>query len=288
MSHPVALVTGASRGIGKRFASTSPAPATTSSVPLAPRRDRPGKLPGTIEETARLVGEEGRRALPVALDVRDEEAVAEACRSGLRRVGPLRPARQQRGPGPSQAGPRGFHQALASGRRRQRERPLLHGLLLRPAMIEAGGAGCVNISSGVCPDARVRAGRLHDHQGRSGGDDPRPRFRSLGKGGGELHPAGGYGVDRGLRGDASRGRAGARSRMPSSCPTRCCGLPSSPSTTPARCCPSRSCERWEWCDRSPWRSGSGLEEVGRRCPPPLRPDQRQSPSPSSSRSMSIL
>jgi NAD(P)-dependent dehydrogenase (short-subunit alcohol dehydrogenase family) len=35
-----------------------------------------GRLPGTIEETAALVRAEGRRAMPVALDVRDEEGVA--------------------------------------------------------------------------------------------------------------------------------------------------------------------------------------------------------------------
>jgi NAD(P)-dependent dehydrogenase (short-subunit alcohol dehydrogenase family) len=37
--------------------------------------DSPGKLPGTIDETAGLVEEAGAKAMPVALDVRDADAV---------------------------------------------------------------------------------------------------------------------------------------------------------------------------------------------------------------------
>ena len=75
---PVAVVTGASRGIGRRLcadlagagwdvvcaARTSQAAGTSS------------RLPGTIEETADAVARAGRRAMPVALDVQDEPAVA--------------------------------------------------------------------------------------------------------------------------------------------------------------------------------------------------------------------
>jgi len=71
----VAVVTGASRGIGKRV-----------SIDLAERgydvvctarssADSPGKLPGTIDETASMVSDKGVRSMAVALDVRDAEAV---------------------------------------------------------------------------------------------------------------------------------------------------------------------------------------------------------------------
>jgi NAD(P)-dependent dehydrogenase (short-subunit alcohol dehydrogenase family) len=73
---PVALVTGASRGIGKRLCidlaragyDVVCAARTTGAVP--------GRLPGTVDETAAAVEREGRRALPAALDVQDEAAVA--------------------------------------------------------------------------------------------------------------------------------------------------------------------------------------------------------------------
>ena len=76
MTHPVALVTGASRGIGKRFCIDLARAGYDVVCTARSSQGSPGRLPGTIEETARLVVEEGRRALPVALDVRDEEAVA--------------------------------------------------------------------------------------------------------------------------------------------------------------------------------------------------------------------
>jgi NAD(P)-dependent dehydrogenase (short-subunit alcohol dehydrogenase family) len=69
-------VTGASRGIGKRLCADLAA-AGYDVVCTARSSDRSrGGLPGTIEETAELVRGAGRRALPVALDVRDEAGVA--------------------------------------------------------------------------------------------------------------------------------------------------------------------------------------------------------------------
>ena len=50
--------------------------ATTSSARRATSSASPAKLPGTVEETAALVERTGRRAMPVALDVQDEAAVA--------------------------------------------------------------------------------------------------------------------------------------------------------------------------------------------------------------------
>ncbi|TMB24263.1 MAG: hypothetical protein E6J59_00600 [Deltaproteobacteria bacterium] len=63
----VALVTGASRGVGR--ASRSPRPARTSGAPATD--SNPLKLPGTIDATAREVEARGRRALIAARPATD-------------------------------------------------------------------------------------------------------------------------------------------------------------------------------------------------------------------------
>jgi 3-oxoacyl-[acyl-carrier protein] reductase len=76
MGPRVAVVTGASRGIGKQF-SVDLAKAGFDVVCAARSTDdHASKLPGTIEETAALVRAEGREAMVAPLDVRDEAACA--------------------------------------------------------------------------------------------------------------------------------------------------------------------------------------------------------------------
>jgi NAD(P)-dependent dehydrogenase (short-subunit alcohol dehydrogenase family) len=71
----VAVVTGASRGIGKRLAIDLASKGYDVVCTARSSSDAPGKLPGTIDETASLVEAEGTKAMPVALDVRDADAV---------------------------------------------------------------------------------------------------------------------------------------------------------------------------------------------------------------------
>ncbi len=76
MSSPVALVTGASRGIGKQLCSDLAASGYDVVIAARSSAESPSKLPGTIDDTAELVRAHGRQAMPVVLDVRDEDAVA--------------------------------------------------------------------------------------------------------------------------------------------------------------------------------------------------------------------
>src|SRR5262245_51925989 len=71
----VAIITGGSRGIGRTVALTF-AKAGADIVVAAKTDAENPKLPGTIFTVAKEVEALGRRALPVRVDVRDDEQVA--------------------------------------------------------------------------------------------------------------------------------------------------------------------------------------------------------------------
>jgi NAD(P)-dependent dehydrogenase (short-subunit alcohol dehydrogenase family) len=76
VSEGVAVVTGASRGIGRRLAEDLATRGFDVVCVARSSRAQPSKLPGTVEDAAQAVEKQGRRALAVALDVRYEAAVA--------------------------------------------------------------------------------------------------------------------------------------------------------------------------------------------------------------------
>jgi NAD(P)-dependent dehydrogenase (short-subunit alcohol dehydrogenase family) len=76
MSSPVAVVTGASRGIGRRLCVDLATAGYDVVCTARSSSEQPGRLPGTIDETADAVRRAGRNAMPVALDVQDEAGVA--------------------------------------------------------------------------------------------------------------------------------------------------------------------------------------------------------------------
>lgn len=76
MFHPVAVVTGASRGIGKQLCLDLAAAGYDVVCAARSTAGHRSPLPGTVDETADGARAFGRRAMAVALDVRDEEAIA--------------------------------------------------------------------------------------------------------------------------------------------------------------------------------------------------------------------
>ena len=84
----VALITGASRGIGKALAIRLAAEGADIVV-LAKSEASTDRLPGSIHETADAIRELGRRALPLAVDVRDEAALHDAIDRSVQELGSL-------------------------------------------------------------------------------------------------------------------------------------------------------------------------------------------------------
>jgi citronellol/citronellal dehydrogenase len=84
----VALVTGASRGIGKALAIRLAQEGADVAV-LAKSEQSTERLPGSIHETADAVRALGRRAVALAADVRDDEAVRAAIERTVAELGRL-------------------------------------------------------------------------------------------------------------------------------------------------------------------------------------------------------
>jgi citronellol/citronellal dehydrogenase len=71
------FITGASRGIGLAIAKR--AAQDGANIAIAAKTDKPNpKLPGTIHSAAEEVEAAGGKALPIQVDIRDEDAVAQA------------------------------------------------------------------------------------------------------------------------------------------------------------------------------------------------------------------
>src|SRR5687768_13247568 len=80
------FITGASRGIG--LAIGKRAARDGANVAIAAKSDKPHpKLPGTIHTAAAEIEAAGGKALPMQVDIRDEEAVAKAAQQCAERFG---------------------------------------------------------------------------------------------------------------------------------------------------------------------------------------------------------
>ena len=83
----VAIVTGASRGVGKNIALELAKAGADIVVAARTEQVKDPKLPGTISETAEEIRALGRRALPVRTDVTDEESIEAMVRRTLEEFG---------------------------------------------------------------------------------------------------------------------------------------------------------------------------------------------------------
>jgi citronellol/citronellal dehydrogenase len=83
----VAVVTGASRGIGRQIAIDFARAGAHVVVTARSSENAPSKLPGTIEDTAREVEAQGRRALAIPMDVTSEDQIAQMARRTLDEFG---------------------------------------------------------------------------------------------------------------------------------------------------------------------------------------------------------
>ncbi len=77
------FITGASRGIGLAIALRAAADGANVVI-VAKTTDPNPKLPGTIHSAAEAVRAAGGQALPLAVDIREEEAVAAAVAMAVR------------------------------------------------------------------------------------------------------------------------------------------------------------------------------------------------------------
>jgi 7-alpha-hydroxysteroid dehydrogenase len=171
-----AIVTGASRGLGAAIARALAAEGCGVAAVARTEQQWNDRLPGTIHETARQIGESGGRALAIVADLSvesDVEAVVDEAEGGLGPISilinnaaltaPGRPPKPGSAladglslagadrPGARRAAAPGFAGFPVSGYRRHLEIGLLAPLRLMqlaiPPMIARGGGSVVNVSS---------------------------------------------------------------------------------------------------------------------------------------------
>lgn len=143
-----AVVTGSSRGIGKAIALELAAQGCD--VVVSARSERPGELPGTIDETREAVEALGRRALAVRTDVTiddDLRALVEQALTLSGRIDIL--INNAGGAGGAWDYLTGDVERLDYNYRLNLRSPFVLTQLVAAQMIVAGGGAVINISSGA-------------------------------------------------------------------------------------------------------------------------------------------
>ncbi len=153
----VAIVTGASRGIGRHIALALARDGMDIVCAARSTKDAPSKLPGTIEETAEQVEALGGRALAVACDIRDEaqvDAMIARTIDAFGRVDLLVNNAAVVAPAPfAEITIKRWDLMLDVNLRGT----MLCSRAVLPRMIEQGAGKIINISSGAVTDAEITA-----------------------------------------------------------------------------------------------------------------------------------
>ena len=153
----VAIVTGASRGIGRHIALALARDGMDIVCAARSTKDAPSKLTGTIEETAEQVEALGGRSLAVACDIRDEAQVDAMVAQTIDAYGRLDLLVNNA----AVVAPAPFAE-ITTKRWDLMLNVNLRGTMLcsravLPQMLEQGAGRIINISSGAVTDAEVTA-----------------------------------------------------------------------------------------------------------------------------------
>ena len=147
LSGQVAVVTGASRGIGRAIAVDFARAGADVVVAARSSEKAPTKLPGTIEETAREVEAAGRHALAIPMDVTDEAQVQAMAQRTLEEFGRVDVLVNNAGisfPAPfSQTSLKRWDLVMNVNLRG----PVMCTQAFLPRLLEQGGGRIINISS---------------------------------------------------------------------------------------------------------------------------------------------
>ncbi len=147
LSGQVAVVTGASRGIGRAIALDLARAGADVVVAARSSEKAPTKLPGTIEDTAREVEVAGRRALAIPMDVTDEAQVQAMAQRTLEEFGRVDILVNNAGisfPAPfSQTSLKRWDLVMSVNLRG----PVMCTQAFLPRMLEQGGGRIINITS---------------------------------------------------------------------------------------------------------------------------------------------
>ena len=153
----VAIVTGASRGIGRKIALSLAADGASVVCAARSTAAAPSKLPGTLDETVQEIETAGGRAIAVACDVSQEEQVIEMTERVLAELGRIDLL---------------VNNAAVNVMTPFAETPMkrwdlvlnvnLRGTVactqaVLPSMLERGSGRIINVSSGAVADAEITA-----------------------------------------------------------------------------------------------------------------------------------
>ena len=146
---PVAVVTGASRGLGAEIAVALAEDGFDVALVARSTHDNPRKLGGTINDVAGRVAAAGSNALPIAADVRDESSICATIDEVYRHFGRCDVLVNNAGvltPQPLMKTPTKLWRLVMDV---NLTAPFVFTRELFPRMVEAGSGRIINISSGA-------------------------------------------------------------------------------------------------------------------------------------------